>query len=110
MMRRSSIFSMMVIGVIVFALLQLPSGTAIAAGQQTATLHVAYGSLNMGVVRLHLSEALDDRPVAATFSKFDEAVVAALDEALTLVVGQTLRVTLIYTAHTRNPEGQHAGV
>jgi len=90
MMRRSSIFSMMVIGVIVFALLQLPSGTAIAAGQQTATLHVAYGSLNMRVVRLYLHEALD--------------------VALTLVAGQTLRVTLIYTAHTRNPEGQHAGV
>ena len=62
----------------------------VIAGQQTATLHVAYGSLNMRVVRLYLHEALD--------------------VALTLVAGQTLRVTLIYTAHTRNAEGQHAGV
>ena len=89
----------------------------IAAGQQTASLHVAYGSLDVRVVRLHLSEALesaslalDDRPVAATFSQSDEAVVAALDEAATLLAGQTLSVTLIYAAHTLNAEEQHAGV
>jgi hypothetical protein len=78
---------------------------------------VAYGSLNVQVVRLHLSEALesaslalDDRPVAATFSKSDEAVVAVLDEAVTLLAGQTLTVTLIYAAHTLNAEEQHASV
>ena len=71
----------------------------------------------MRVVRLHLSQALesaslalDDRPVAATFSKSDEAVVAVLDEATTLLAGQTLSVTLIYAAHTLNAEGQHAGI
>jgi hypothetical protein len=40
----------------------------------------------------------------------EEALVASLDEGLTLAAGRTLRVTLVYTTHTRNAEGQHAGV
>ena len=89
---------LIVLGLDSLRLISVPTPlTYFVAGQQTATLHVAYGSLNVRVVRLHLSEAL-------------ESAGLALDEALTLVAGQTLKVTLIYTAHTRNAEGQHAGV
>ncbi len=74
---------------------------SIAAGQQTASLHLAYGALSLRALRLPLKGALasarmtvDDGPVTASFLATGTAVVATLSEELTLSAGQTLWVTL----------------